>query len=360
MHKGNNVTAISLKLAFRNIIIKPIRALMTILGVMGCVALLVCAFGINDTVDHSLKTEFGGQFHYDIQSNCAESNAEELNAYLDGIGANYETYKQFYMSASAKYGKDIKIYCIKENSSFTDINTSGGKVFISSSTANQLGAVAGDTIKLSIANNMYEVTVTDICNTAVTQGIFLTSDEFDAEYHVLSYWINVDENKPEYINEINALNGTSGAGYTNDILDKVENAVSSISTMSTTLMIFAILLSVVVLFNLALLNVKERERDIATLKVLGFTDFQISKSLLYETMILVIIATILGLLLGFPVLYLVMSNNSVEAMAFMYFIKPVSYVLSACISVVTAFIINFAFCIHLRKINMLDSLKSVE
>lgn len=360
MAKRNNVTAISLKLAFRNIIIKPIRALMTVLGVMGCVALLVCAFGINDTVDHSLKTEFGGQFYYDVQSTCTEANAQNLNEYLDGIGAKYETYKQFYMSASVKYSKDIKIYCIKENSQFTDINTSGGKVFISSSTAKQLGADAGDTVKLSIVNSMYEVTVTDICDTAVTQGIFLTSDEFDEEYHVLSYWIDVDENKPEYLDEINALNGTSGAIYVDEMLDKVENAVSSVSTMSTTLMIFAILLSVVVLFNLALLNVKERERDIATLKVLGFTDFQISKSLLYETMILVIAATAFGLLLGFPVLYLVMSNNSVEAMAFMYFIKPVSYALSACISVVTALIINLAFGIHIKKINMLDSLKSVE
>lgn len=354
------VTKISLKLALRNIVIKPVRGIMTILGVMGCVALLVCSFGINDTVDNSLKTEFGGQFFYDMQTTCLENNTEALNSYLNEIGADYETYNQFYMSASAENNKDVKVYCIRENSTFTSIDTSGGNVIISSSTAKQLGAGVGQKIKLVISNNNYEVTVTQICDTAVSQGIFLSTDEFDGNYHSINYWINVSERKPEYLERVNAINGTTGAYYVDEVLDKVENAISSIDTMSTTLMIFAILLSVVVLFNLALLNMKERERDIATLKVLGFTDFQISKSLLYETMILVLAATAFGLLLGFPVTYLVMANNSVEAMAFIYHIKPISYVISACIAVLTALVINLGFGLYLKKISMLDSLKSVE
>lgn len=360
MAKKSAVNKISLKLALRNIMIKPYRAVMTVLGVMGCVALLVCAFGINDTVNNSLQTEFGGQFHYDIQSTCAEENAQQLNDYLDEIGADYETYRLFYMSAAVKNSKDVKVFCIRENSEFCSINTNGEKVYISASTAKQLGATVGDVVKLTIGNSIYEVTVTDICDTAVSQGLFLTTDRFDEEYHILNYWINVDENKAEYLDRINHLNGTSSAIYIDEYLDKVENVVSSIDTMSTTLMIFAILLSVVVLFNLALLNVKERERDIATLKVLGFNDIQISKSLLYETMILVIVATAFGLLLGFPVLYLVMANNSIEAMAFLYYIQPLSYVLSACISIVTALVINLAFGYHIKKISMLNSLKSVE
>lgn len=114
------------------------------------------------------------------------------------------------------------------------------------------------------------------------------------------------------------------------------------------------------LYNLSLLNVKERHRNIATLKVLGFSNLEISSSLFYEIMALVLIGTAFGLLLGFPVLYLVLSINKVELVAFIYHIKPVSYVLAALLSLLTAAGINLVFGWLIKRIDMIDSLKSVE
>ena len=126
------------------------------------------------------------------------------------------------------------------------------------------------------------------------------------------------------------------------------------------MVIFSILLSVVVLYNFALLNMIDRIRDIATLKVLGLPNFAIGKMLIYEMMFLVTIGTIFGLLLGYPFLVLVMSSNKVDVMAFLYYIKPVSYIYAAAISLFTALFFNIVFTVYIRKINMIESLKSIE
>ena len=360
MKKNQSNVLIALKLAIRNILLKPMRALMTVIGVTGCVALLVCAFGIGDTINHCFDYEFEKQFRYDYNTAVNESYIPRLNAYLDDINAEYEPYKTFYMTAAATKSKDIKVFVYQPASRFTSIDTSDGKVYISTSTAKQLGAKQGDTVTLAAGNNKYAAKIDFVIDTAVTQGIFLYTTDFDAEYHSLNYWINVASPSSDILKGINDNNGTQNAYDTQSMYDKVANAISSIDTIKTTLMIFATLLSVIVLFNIALLNTKERVRDISTLKVLGFSNRDISLSLTVEIMILVLIATAIGLLLGYPVLVLVMSNNSVEAMAFIYYIKPISYVFSAAISIVTALIINLLFGLKIKKINMLDALKSVE
>lgn len=130
--------------------------------------------------------------------------------------------------------------------------------------------------------------------------------------------------------------------------------------MKYTLMIFAILLSVVVLYNLSLLNINERTRDIATLKVLGFTRGKIARSLLYEIMLLTLIGTAFGLALGYPVTYLVLSINKVEIMSFLYYLNPLSYGYSALLALLTSFAINLAFGKSIGRIDMIESLKSVE
>ena len=130
--------------------------------------------------------------------------------------------------------------------------------------------------------------------------------------------------------------------------------------MKYTLMVFAILLSVVVLYNLSRLNVKERTRDMATLKVLGFDNFQVSFSLIVEILLLTLIGTAIGACFGYPLMYLVMKLNEMATMAFVYAIRPLSYVLSLFGSIATAILINVIFGLLISKIDMTESLKSVE
>lgn len=361
----NRPRNIPLKTASRNIIIKPSRAMMTVIGVAGCVALLVCSLGIGDTINNSVNFELGVQFSYDIYSPFAESSQVAFKDEMDSLIEKdeieyYEMFKTFYMTAKGENVKDIKVYALPENPRLTTVNPSG-KILITKSIAEDLKISRGDTIILSAAGKSETVVIDDIIENSFTKGIFVSDDgRFDEFYHTLGMWIKAPSASAELVDYINSVNGTNGAYSMSSMRESINTAISSIETIKLTLMLFSIALAVVVLYNLSLLNIKERQRDIATMKVLGFSTGQIGRSLLYEIMILVLIGTIIGLFLGYPVTLLVMGINRIEVLTFIYRIKPISYIISAAMSLATALIINLLFIRPIRKINMIESLKSVE
>ncbi len=354
---------LSLKMAARNVAIKPVRALMTVIGITGCVALLMCAFGIGDTVDNSLRTELYKQFTYDVSTPYTSDDFEERMQKLVGDGTidSFETYKIHYMTAAAgEASKDIKVYNFSPGMKMTTIDTSGGNVVISKSVAEFLHLKKGGKFSLYAGSQSFEFTAGEIVDSALTKGVFLETDAFKDLYGTPSAWIRAEKVDEALLEKINEISGTQQASSVADMWDYVEEKVSSINAMKYTLMIFAILLSVVVLYNLSLLNINERTRDIATLKVLGFTRGEIARSLLFEIMLLTLVGTACGLLLGYPLTYLVLSINQVEIISFLYYVKPISYVYSALLSVLTSFAINLAFSRSVGRINMIESLKSVE
>jgi len=263
------------------------------------------------------------------------------------------------MSAQGRNIKDIKIFVLPKSPQLTAINPNGN-VMISKSVAEDLQVAEGGMLTLSASGKSFQITIDEIIETSFTKGIFVNDADFEDSYYSTGMWIKTSDPSDELIERINGFNGTKDAVTMASLRSGIDKTVSSISTIKATMMIFSILLSVVVLYNLSLLNIKERTRDIATMKVLGFTHGEIGMSLLFEIISLVLLGTGLGLLLGFPVTYLVMSINRIEVLTFIYLIKPASYIISAAISIVTAFVINIIFTRQVRKINMIESLKSVE
>lgn len=130
--------------------------------------------------------------------------------------------------------------------------------------------------------------------------------------------------------------------------------------MTNAVKIFAILLAIVVLYNLSLMNFKERGRDIATLKVLGFSKFEIALSLLVESLLLTFIGVLFGFVLGYPFLALVLNTNIVELVEYLIHINPLSFFYSFLLTFVVAFIVNLVLVRKTKKIQMIESLKSVE
>ena len=145
-----------------------------------------------------------------------------------------------------------------------------------------------------------------------------------------------------------------------DLRSTITNILSSILVMTNTVKIFAILLAVIVLYNLAILNYRERMRDIATLKVLGFSRFEIAKSLIIEIMALTIVGVALGLALGMPMEILVLMTNETPVVDFLYVVWPLTYVIATLITLGTALIVNLYLTNMTNKIPMVESLKSVE
>jgi putative ABC transport system permease protein len=136
--------------------------------------------------------------------------------------------------------------------------------------------------------------------------------------------------------------------------------MSGILVMTNAVKIFAILLALVVLYNLALMNYKQRTRDIATLKVLGFFKKEIALSLLIESLTLTFIGSLIGLALGYPFMLAVMETNRVTLVEYLYNINLLTYAISFILTFIVSVVINSYFSFMTRRIQMVESLKSVE
>lgn len=352
---------LSLRMAMRNVRINWGRSLLTVFGILGCSALLVTSFGIGDTLNASVTNDIGGRFRYDVSAGYSSAQEEELFAALDGAVSDgtaerYERVKQYLVTAHGEKTAEISVWVFEPSSQMADVPSCG----LSESTAEDLGLGAGDEITLTIGNQSVTMRVETLVGTSVWNGFFVTEDIFE-EGTFSQNFVWVKTGSPEEVKLL--LDETNGAGAAQTLderLGEINNLISSTTTMKYTLMVFAVLLSVVVLYNLSLLNMKERARDMATLKVLGYTNFEIALSLIAEIMLLTAIGTALGTLCGFPLLMLVMKINEISILAFAVTLYPVSYVLSVLISLVTGAVINLLFSLHIRRIDMTESLKSVE
>lgn len=351
---------LSVKMATRNIRLKPARTLMATIGIAGCVALLLCGFGIGNTLDNCLANDFERTFSYDVTTTYKTENFEEELQKVDGIEA-YELYDKFYADASFGSGhKETNIFSVKENSAFTSFKLSAGEAFVSKSVADELGAKEGDEITLSLGDAEEKFKITKIGETSIINGIFVAKVlSFNDTSATHSAWIKCT-NSSEVAKQINKINGTNDAKTIEETIDSAESKISSIDLMTNTLKFFAIMLAVIVLLNLIFLILKERTRELATLKVLGKDMFSITLSIYFEVLFMVIIGLIIGMLLGYPLLILVLTVNKVEIVNFIYYVSPLSYVFTCLIVLLTQIIMTAFSFWKVKKINMIESLKSVE
>ncbi len=357
-------TALSCRMAVRNIRINWGRAIMTVIGVAGCSALLLTSFGIGDTLAQSVDNDLGNLFNYDVSSSFSSSNSQNVYDLLDELKAEggvsaYETVLTYNVPLSDT-GETFSVYVFKQDSVMTEITGNG--IAISQNKAEELSLSAGDKISFTAGGETVEYTIETVVQTSLMNGLFIADSDNafgDAVYCSQSVWIKTDD--PESVKElVNEVNGTLDAQTMEERIDEVNSLISSTNTMKYTLMVFAILLSVVVLYNLSLLNVKERTRDMATLKVLGYTHFQIALSLILEIMLLTLVGIAFGCIAGYPLLWLVMTINEISVIAFIITLNPISYVYSVLIAAGTAAVINVLFGFKITRIDMTESLKSVE
>ncbi len=357
-------TALSCRMAVRNIRINWGRAVMTVIGVAGCSALLLTSFGIGDTLARSVDNDLGNLFTYDVSSSFSSSTEQSVYSLLEELQAEgeisaYETVLTYNVPL-ADTGETMAVYVFEQQTVMTSVTANGAAVSLNK--AEDSGLSAGDDISFTAGGETVSYTIEAVVETSLLNGLFITDSQNafgDGVYCSQSVWIKT-ENAEEVKERLNEVNGTLDAQTMDDRIAEVNSLISSTNTMKYTLMVFAILLSVVVLYNLSLLNVKERTRDMATLKVLGYTHFQIALSLILEIMLLTLIGIALGCIAGYPLLWLVMTINKISAMSFIITLYPVSYVYSVLIAAVTAAVINILFGFKITRIDMTESLKSVE
>lgn len=360
-HKAINVNVNwSLKLALRNIWQKKTRALMVIIGLAGTTALFLAGFGITNTLNNSIDVEIYENFAYDISISY---NINKQNAYEDikQLGVNIEEYAKIPIKAVGTKAKDTSLYIIDEKSSIFKYELKNNDCIITKKISELSGVKKGEAINIIYGTKKYSFIVTDIFDSAITQGIFINDHDGSKIYSLkTNAWVKYDGNLEQMVESIEKIEGVSKAFSITTYRRDADDILGSVNLITITLKVFACLLAVVVLYNLALLNYKERSRDIATLKVIGYHDGEILLSIVIEMMTLTTIGGLIGLTLGMPILKLLLMINENEILTFIYHIKVESYLFSLGLTIITSFIVNLFLGGRIKKIPMVESLKSVE
>ncbi len=370
--RGNkaSVYSLSIKMALRNIRLNIGKSIMVIAGVMGCTALLLCGFGIEDTVyygiDNDLSTLKNSDISVTFNQTMSKSDVIDDLAPISGISAveptsafNSLIYKEDGPQANSH------LYVVSENSRCYKITFGKEEVAVSKKVARLTKCQVGDKMFFSYGGQVYSAKIGMIYEAFAYHGIMVHEDislfkDVSFSYSGAQIYLKDGVAPSEVNQEILKKNYVLSSQTTEEWNLYIKDVMSGVITMTNAVKVFALLLALVVLYNLSLMNFRERSRDIATLKVLGFKRNEIALSLLFETMSLTLIGASVGVLLGYPFLYLVMGTNVVELVEYLYFIKPVSFVFAFGLSFITAFLVNFVFSMKTKKIKMVESLKSVE
>ncbi len=361
-------------MAFRNMKRKISRTVMVIIGVLGCSSLLVCGFGIENTIYYGLDLELEEYIPYDISVSYQINDTEQENLMETFHNKLFSIDQIKTADVYAKYNANIMkndkivasyVYALPNEAKVFKVAYDQNSCLISSKVAEEINCKAGDQITFNYQNQKYEVTVTSVVDFCITQGIFLPSNYFEEKGISLvpsGAWIQTShgENNETIVNQLSNMDEIITAYSMETMRIKADNTIGSIKIMTLTIKIFAILLAIVVLYNLALLNFKERIKDIATLKVLGFSKFEIGSSFIIEILFLTFIGSIVGLFFGKPLLIAVLSINENPLLSYIYHINFASYIYTILLTCGTSLFINIIFAFLTNKVKMVESLKSVE
>lgn len=369
--KEKSVLSLSLKMAFRNLTLDKFRSFMVIVGVLGCTALLVCGFGIEDTIDYGIKNDRDLFLSSDITLTLNDAfTKEEVSDLVYGTETevkSVECYRRREMTYYKEGGKQTTkiLYVLSEPSHSLGMEMPLEGIAISEKIADTIDAKLGDEIILASGNTTRKIKVTKIfkafyynCGILPYDSPILTKDE----QFYNGAWIHLKDGlEPKQIadklqKKEEVTQAISAASFSGQITD----VMSGVLMMTNAVKIFAILLAVVTLYNLALLTYRQRMRDMATLKVLGFRKREIALTLLAESLALTLVGVICGMLLGYPFLLAVMKTNIVELVQYLFHISFLSYLFSFLLTFFVALLINVYFAYHTKKIPMVESLKAVE
>ncbi len=366
------------KTTIRNIFRYKKRIIMTILGVSGCTALLVTGLGINDSINTISKIQYQDIIKYDamyILKDEVTTLSEDLiklyknngvvnpllvnqNAYTFSFANKTEDAYMVVPSDSINFNNYVNLTSIVSNKKIS-IDDRGA--IITKKMADLLDVKIGDLINIRNSDNeLIIIYISDITNNYVSHYIYMSNNyykevfENDIKYN--SVIANGKINNNIKLTEYNVLM----VNYTEDIVKTFDTFVAGINQIIILIVVFACFLAFVVLYNLTIINVSERKREIATFKVLGFYDKEISSYVYRETFVLTIFGIILGLFLGIVLHRFVIGTAETDSIMFLRKINLISFILSGLITIIFSVIVQGIINRVLKKIDMIESLKSAE
>ena len=339
------------------------RGLMTIVGVIGCSALLVCAFGMYDGMNDLKDWEYTQINHYDSKLTVDE-NATALQ--IDDVADKVNGDKIMESAIEIESGdvkKSASLLVLNDTDLITPtdydrnhVQINNDEVSISQKMADMLGVGIGDTVKWHImgSDKWVKTKINKIHADPISQGFIISSDKLEdlnLNYTVTSV-ITAQHVDKDY-DGIKAINSMS------DMTSSWDEMTEAMWLLIYILIFFASLLAVVVLYNLGLLSFTEIEREIATLKVLGFKTHALRKLLLTQNLWFTAIGFLLGLPVGYYILA-IMWQSSGDSFYILPSISLTNFLLTLVITFALSILVNLMFSRKIKKLDMVESLKGVE
>ena len=377
----------SWKSTIRNLFRYKKRLIMTVFGIAGSMGLMLVGFGLQDSISDIAAIQYRELQHYDgmviEDSDATEEEHEELFEYMKENeqiahcnrvqmtkisapkGSSSVSIYLFVPESLSEFAKDVtlKNRITGETYELTDEGAA-----ISEKTASLLGLKVGDMIPLKKGDKEYKVRVAVITENYMSHYLYMTPRVYEQTFGEMPEYENIVFTMQEDCKDdlemagtrILANPGALSISYTSSLASQVDRMLSTLDAVILVLIVSAGMLAFVVLYNLNNINITERQRELATLKVLGFYDGEVSQYVLRENVILTVLGIMFGAVFGILIHRYVITTVEVDAVMFGRNIKPLSFLYSGILTSIFSIVVNGVMHFKLKTIDMVESLKSVE
>lgn len=370
------------KVTARNVFRYKKRFFMTVFGIAGCMALLVCGFAIRDTVTDLSAKQYGEINRYDLLVAVDESSFDELAADLraDGQVASAQGIAVDNVTLSANDDQEaLQLYVVPDAAPISDyvnlrsapgepVALSDDGLLLTRNAAEMLGVGAGDEVQMKTsAMDEAAVPVSCVIDGYLGNACYLSEGAYGRLFGEAAsgnaFYVNLANDVADQAavgQELAQVDGVRTVSSTQQMIDEFSQAFQLINTIVYVIIVLAAALAFVVSFTLSTTNISERMRELATIKVLGFRRGEVNRYVNKETILLTGVVILLGLPAGYAFSHSLTYVLKMPSIYFAVHIEPVSFVFAAALTLFFAFVVALLSNRALAKIDMIEALKSVE
>ena len=357
----------SSKWNYRDILRNKFRTVTAVVGIVGCCMLIVCAFGMLNSMNHFIKLQFEDLYNFNYKLSLKENlKDDELKVLTDKYGDNTsET-----LTIETKIGKEREANTIfvtnagnlvrfqNENGKFIKVNKNNG-VYITRKLADQKNLKVGDTIKWHIygVNKYYESKIVGLTKDPQVQNLTMTKEyleSLDIDYKPDSLYTNTD------LKGIKDIKNVSLVQDINELKNSLESMLSMMKSMIMLIIVFAIGLGAIIIYNMGILSYSEKQYQFATLKVLGFSNKKIKKIFVQQNNWITVLSIIIGLPTGYYMTSWIFKSVIADNYDFSAYINLSTYLIAIIGTILVSTIVSRMLSKKVNKIDMVSSLKANE
>ncbi|EQB88468.1 hypothetical protein M918_04225 [Clostridium sp. BL8] len=374
------------KVTARNIFRYKQRLFMTVIGIAACAGLMITGFGLKEGIIGATEAQFSSIYKFDMQGtlskNANEDGKDSLKEKVLDISNVREVMFSYSKNASVAMedNKSQDAYIVvpeskEELNSFINLNIKDEElrlqddgVVITKKLAKLLNKEAGETIEITLEKKVFQAKISAITEHYLQHYIYMSpgyyekltgnKTEYNSFYGLLKELSEEDENNT--LNALKGLEDINSVEFKSNVHINFNKMSSAINSVIPVLIISAGVLAFVVIYNLTNINISERKRELATIKLLGFFNHELAAYIYRENMILTVLGSLVGIPMGMFFNKFIIGTAETNDILFLQKIHPMYYLISIALTILFSIIVNLAMYNRFDKIDMIESLKSAE